>query len=140
MGTTSDETMESIIGQVEQKDIYDIIKSLLFALCFKNKLIGTKYLTEVLAISCSHSYHETSLSAGAYAIVARKHNSTVSSVERAIRTAIKDCHQNGNLQLLNKLFIGGFIDADYPPSNGELIAEIVAKLRYYLETVRGIRL
>lgn len=64
-----------------------------------------------------------------YPNIARKHNSTASRVERAIRHSIEVACSRGNSDFINRLF-GHTIDANKgKPTNSEFIAIIADKIR-----------
>lgn len=64
-----------------------------------------------------------------YPLIAEKHNTTPSRVERAIRHAIEVAWRRGNVEALNRLF-GFSVDSDRgKPTNSEFIALVADKIR-----------
>ena len=111
-------------------DALDVVLGrLLFALRFKNKLIGTNYLKEAIVARLQLPQHaRVSLTRQVYSRVAEKLCSTVDRVERAIRNAIVDCHNHGSLLALNDLIQCNVVSKTYVPTNGEFISNVVSWL------------
>jgi len=64
-----------------------------------------------------------------YPMVADKHNTTASRVERAIRHAVELAWDRGNVDMMNKYF-GYTINIERgKPTNSEFIAMVADKLR-----------
>ena len=66
---------------------------------------------------------------GLYPDIAKKHNTTPSRVERAIRHAIEVSWSRGNLDTMDRIF-GNIVDAQKgKPTNSEFIAQIAEDIR-----------
>ena len=63
-----------------------------------------------------------------YPTVAKKHNTTSSRVERAIRHAIEVAWSRGRLDSVNRIYGYKVFSAEDKPTNGEFIALIADKL------------
>ena len=111
-------------------DVSVVVGRLLMKLLFKSKLLGTTYLKEAVLYRYEKAECSiVSLTKDVYPTVANKLSTTVNRVERAIRNAISDCHEHGNLLAFNDLIHSEVIKEKYPPTNGELISVITSWLQ-----------
>lgn len=58
-----------------------------------------------------------------YPVIAREHHTTISNVERNIRTMINSCWYDGNRELIQRI-----CHRKYKPSNGAFLAGLYAQL------------
>ncbi len=94
---------------------------------------GYHYLREAIMLSVKNSEIINSVTKLLYPTVAKKHNTTSSRVERAIRHAIEVAWDRGDLDVLNSYF-GYTIQNDRgKPTNSEFIAMISDKIRLQLK-------
>jgi two-component system response regulator (stage 0 sporulation protein A) len=70
-----------------------------------------------------------------YPTVAKKHSTTASRVERAIRHAIEVAWDRGDVEVLNSFFGYTIQNERGKPTNSEFIAMIADKLRLQLKIV-----
>ncbi len=95
---------------------------------------GYHYLREAIMLSVKNSDIINSVTKLLYPTVAKKHGTTSSRVERAIRHAIEVAWDRGDIDVLNSYF-GYTIQNDRgKPTNSEFIAMISDKLRLQLKT------
>ncbi|MDP4118128.1 MAG: sporulation transcription factor Spo0A [Bacillota bacterium] len=73
-----------------------------------------------------------------YPGIAKKHNTTSSRVERAIRHAIEVAWERGDIDTINKLFGYTVHTSKGKPTNSEFIAMIADKLRLQLKNGRSV--
>lgn len=127
--STHDDIYEFVIGNtVDEADV--VVGRLVFALGFRNKLIGTQYLKEaILTRFALRDLPRVGLNSEVYPAVADKLGSTVNRVERAIRNSISDCYDFGNLKAFNELLKCPVISLKYTPTNGELVSSVVNWLK-----------
>lgn len=94
---------------------------------------GYHYLREAIVLSIKNSEMINSVTKTLYPTVAKKHATTSSRVERAIRHAIEVAWDRGDVDVLNSYF-GYTIQNDRgKPTNSEFIAMISDKLRLRLK-------
>ncbi len=94
---------------------------------------GYHYLREAIMLSVKNSEIINSVTKLLYPTVAKKHNTTSSRVERAIRHAIEVAWDRGDIDVLNSYF-GYTIQNDRgKPTNSEFIAMISDKIRLQLK-------
>ncbi len=94
---------------------------------------GYHYLREAIILSITDIEAINSVTKILYPTVAKKHNTTSSRVERAIRHAIEVAWDRGDIDVLNSYF-GFTIQNDRgKPTNSEFIAMISDKLRLRLK-------
>ncbi|MDD6479124.1 MAG: sporulation transcription factor Spo0A [Oscillospiraceae bacterium] len=96
---------------------------------------GYHYLREAIILSIKNSEIINSVTKLLYPTVAKKHATTSSRVERAIRHAIEVAWDRGDIDVLNSYF-GYTIQNDRgKPTNSEFIAMISDKLRLKLKMI-----
>ena len=90
---------------------------------------GYQYLRDAIILSVNDMEMLNSITKILYPTIAKRHQTTPSRVERAIRHAIELAWNRGKLETLNNLF-GYTIQNDKgKPTNSEFIAIIADKLR-----------
>lgn len=94
---------------------------------------GYHYLREAIMLSVKDGEVINSVTKLLYPTVAKKHNTTSSRVERAIRHAIEVAWDRGDLDVLNSYFGYTIQNNRGKPTNSEFIAMISDKLRLQLK-------
>ncbi len=94
---------------------------------------GYHYLREAILLSVKNSEYMNSVTKILYPTVAKKHNTTSSRVERAIRHAIEVAWDRGDIDVLNSYFGYTIQNERGKPTNSEFIAMISDKLRLKLK-------
>ncbi len=94
---------------------------------------GYHYLREAIILSIKNSEIINSVTKLLYPTVAKKHNTTASRVERAIRHAIEVAWDRGDIDVLNSYFGYTIQNERGKPTNSEFIAMISDKLRLKLK-------
>lgn len=94
---------------------------------------GYHYLREAIVLSITNSEFINSITKILYPTVAKKHNTTSSRVERAIRHAIEVAWDRGDIDVLNSYFGYTIQNERGKPTNSEFIAMIADKLRLKLK-------
>ena len=90
---------------------------------------GYHYLREAIILSVKNNEIINSVTKILYPTVAKKHNTTSSRVERAIRHAIEVAGDRGDIDVLNSYFGYTIQNERGKPTNSEFIAMIADKLR-----------
>lgn len=112
---------------IQNNDMEAVAGTILFALGFKSKLSGTKYLHAALVEM--QKIEECCLRRDLYPKIAEKFNTNSSCVERSIRHSINDCLIAGTLLRMNDLLGVPVVNGKYPPTNSELISSLSAWIR-----------
>jgi two-component system response regulator (stage 0 sporulation protein A) len=94
---------------------------------------GYHYLREAIVLSIKNSEIINSVTKLLYPTVAKKHGTTSSRVERAIRHAIEVAWDRGDIDVLNSYFGYTIQNERGKPTNSEFIAMISDKLRLKLK-------
>ncbi len=94
---------------------------------------GYHYLREAIILSIKNSEIINSVTKLLYPTVAKKHGTTASRVERAIRHAIEVAWDRGDIDVLNSYFGYTIQNERGKPTNSEFIAMISDKLRLKLK-------
>lgn len=90
---------------------------------------GYQYLRDAIAISVADQDMLTSVTKILYPNIAKKHQTTPSRVERAIRHAIEVAWSRGKMDTINSLFGYTVSNGKGKPTNSEFIALISDKIR-----------
>lgn len=94
---------------------------------------GYHYLRDAILLSVKDNEYINSVTKMLYPTVAKKHNTTSSRVERAIRHAIEVAWDRGDIEILN-MYFGYTVHTNRgKPTNSEFIAMISDKLRLRLK-------
>ena len=95
---------------------------------------GYHYLREAIIMAVNDIEIMNSVTKCLYPSVAKKHGTTSSRVERAIRHAIEVAWDRGDVDLLNSYFGYTIHSSKGKPTNSEFIALIADKLRVNMKT------
>ncbi|MCI8270293.1 MAG: sporulation transcription factor Spo0A [Lachnospiraceae bacterium] len=90
---------------------------------------GYQYLRDAIAISVEEEEILVSVTKVLYPTIAKRHNTTSSRVERAIRHAIEVAWTRGRLDTIHELFGYTISNGKGKPTNSEFIALISDKIR-----------
>ena len=90
---------------------------------------GYQYLRDAIAISVQEQDMLTSVTKILYPSIAKKHHTTPSRVERAIRHAIEVAWSRGKMDTINEIFGYTVSNGKGKPTNSEFIAMIADKIR-----------
>ena len=105
------------------------ITNLLIRLGAPAHLLGYHYIREALIITAKDAEAIRGITKNLYPAIAKKHKTTPSRVERAIRHAIKVVWLRGNPELMLKFFGYPINEGRGKPTNSEFIALIADSLR-----------
>lgn len=94
---------------------------------------GYHYLRQAIILAVRNSEMINSVTKQLYPTVAKKHSTTSSRVERAIRHAIEVAWDRGDVDVLNSYFGYTVHNGRGKPTNSEFIAMIADKLRLRLK-------
>ena len=95
---------------------------------------GYHYLREAIIMAVNDIEIMNSVTKCLYPSVAKKHGTTSSRVERAIRHAIEVAWDRGDVDVLNSYFGYTIHSSKGKPTNSEFIALIADKLRVSMKT------
>lgn len=90
---------------------------------------GYQYLRDAIMLSVNDAEMLNSITKVLYPTIAKKHQTTSSRVERAIRHAIEVAWSRGNLDTIDKFFGYTINNGKGKPTNSEFIALIADKIR-----------
>lgn len=97
---------------------------------------GYQYLRDAIMISVDDQEMLGSVTKILYPTIAKKHQTTPSRVERAIRHAIEVAWSRGQMETINELFGYTVSTGKGKPTNSEFIALIVDKIRLDYKKIR----
>ena len=90
---------------------------------------GYQYLRDAIGISVEEKDMLTSVTKILYPTIAKRHQTTPSRVERAIRHAIEVAWSRGKMDTINEIFGYTVSNGKGKPTNSEFIALIADKIR-----------
>lgn len=126
---------EKKIESIEQKevsgDLEDIVTEYLHNLGIPASVKGYRYLRSAIILAINDEECIECVTKVIYPTVAKKHNSTSSRVERAIRHSIDSAWHRGRPEYLNSIF--GNTIYDTKPTNSEFIATLSDKIRLQMK-------
>ena len=127
----SNENCTSLIADgIEQSVVY-FVEDLMLSLGFRNSLVGRVYLRDCLVMVCLSNKHAINLSEDVYPVIAKRYNTTATSVSKGIRHCLITCFNDGNLKRSNKIFRHEII-GNAPPTNAEFATTISIFIKRYL--------
>lgn len=110
-------------------DVEESITRLLFRICMPVSIRGYSYLKTAIAYAMDDPERIYSITKQIYPYVAKKHGSTPSRVERAMRHAIERAWYLGDIKNAVEKYGYSFRDYEFKPTNSEFIAETVEILQ-----------
>jgi len=114
---------------VTDNDLEMMITEIIHQIGVPAHIKGYYYLREAIMLSVKNSDIMNAVTKVLYPTVAKKHSTTSSRVERAIRHAIEVAWDRGNEDILNSYFGYTIHNGRGKPTNSEFIAMISDKLR-----------
>ncbi len=119
--------------KVTDSDLELMITEIIHQIGVPAHIKGYHYLREAIVMSVKNADVINSVTKVLYPTVAKKHNTTASRVERAIRHAIEVAWDRGDVDVLNSYFGYTIHNEKGKPTNSEFIAMIADKLRLRLK-------
>ncbi|MBE6797136.1 MAG: sporulation transcription factor Spo0A [Ruminococcaceae bacterium] len=120
---------ENNSAKIDNSDLELMITEILHQIGVPAHIKGYHYLREAIIFSVTNDEVVNSVTKILYPTVAKKHGTTSSRVERAIRHAIEVAWDRGDIDVLNSYFGYTIQNERGKPTNSEFIAMIADKLR-----------
>lgn len=105
------------------------LRRLLFRLGIGAHLFGHIYLREAVLMVMDDPDRIAHMHRSIYNVIAEKHSSCASNIERSMRHAIEICWKNCDTTFLHKTFGFAPLPGDARPSNNEFISLLAERLR-----------
>jgi len=112
-----------------EKNLESDVTAILHEVGVPAHIMGYHYLRDAIMLCVNDSSMLNGITKLLYPEVAKKHNSTSSRVERAIRHAIEVAFTRGNIDMIEELFGYTINSGKGKPTNSEFIAMIADKIR-----------
>lgn len=112
-----------------QQNLENDVTQLLHEIGIPAHIKGYQYLRDAISISVEEEDMLVSVTKVLYPTIAKRHNTTPSRVERAIRHAIEVAWSRGRLDTINELFGYTINNGKGKPTNSEFIALVSDKIR-----------
>jgi two-component system response regulator (stage 0 sporulation protein A) len=122
-------------GRQFSHDLEKTVTSIIHEIGVPAHIKGYTYLREAIMLVLKDTDLINSITKQLYPTVAKKHNTSSSRVERAIRHAIEVAWDRGDTETLNKLFGFTIHQNKGKPTNSEFIAMISDKLRLEMKGI-----
>ena len=116
-------------GDYIRQNLEDDVTQLLHEIGIPAHIKGYKYLRDAITISVEEKEMLVSVTKVLYPTIAKKHGTTSSRVERAIRHAIEVAWSRGQLEMIHEIFGYTVNSGKGKPTNSEFIALITDKIR-----------
>ena len=116
-------------GEYIKQNLENDVTQLLHEIGIPAHIKGYQYLRDAISISVEEKDMLVSVTKVLYPTIAKRHNTTSSRVERAIRHAIEVAWSRGRLDTLHKLFGYTVSTGKGKPTNSEFIALVSDKIR-----------
>ena len=121
------------VAAVQNPDLEVMVTEIIHQIGVPAHIKGYHYLREAIMLAVKNSEIINSVTKQLYPTVAKKHSTTSSRVERAIRHAIEVAWDRGDVDVLNSYFGYTIHNGRGKPTNSEFIAMIADKLRLRLK-------
>ena len=125
--------LKTATGSVGDNDLELLITDIIHQIGVPAHIKGYHYLRESISLAVKDADIINSVTKQLYPTVAKKHATTSSRVERAIRHAIEVAWDRGDVDVLNSYFGYTIHNGRGKPTNSEFIAMIADKLRLKLK-------
>jgi len=122
-------------GRKMSTDIEKTVTTVIHEIGVPAHIKGYTYLREAIMLVLKDTDLINSITKQLYPSVAKKHNTSSSRVERAIRHAIEVAWDRGDTETLNNLFGFTINQNKGKPTNSEFIAMISDKLRLEMKSI-----
>ena len=119
---------ESMLDYMEQ-NLENDVTQILHEIGVPAHIKGYQYLRDAITISVEDQDMLTSVTKVLYPTIAKKHQTTPSRVERAIRHAIEVAWSRGSMETINEIFGYTVSNGKGKPTNSEFIALLSDKIR-----------
>ena len=116
-------------GDYLRQNLEDDVTQLLHEIGIPAHIKGYQYLRDAITISVEEQDMLVSVTKVLYPTIAKKHGTTASRVERAIRHAIEVAWSRGQLEMIHEIFGYTVNSGKGKPTNSEFIALITDKIR-----------
>ena len=116
-------------GDYIHQNLEDDVTQLLHEIGIPAHIKGYQYLRDAITISVEEKEMLVSVTKVLYPAIAKKHGTTASRVERAIRHAIEVAWSRGQLEMIDEIFGYTVNSGKGKPTNSEFIALITDKIR-----------
>lgn len=127
-GTRKVKPFESMLDYMEQ-NLENDVTQILHEIGVPAHIKGYQYLRDAITISVEDQEMLTSVTKVLYPSIAKKHQTTPSRVERAIRHAIEVAWSRGSMDTINAIFGYTVSNGKGKPTNSEFIALLSDKIR-----------
>jgi two-component system response regulator (stage 0 sporulation protein A) len=105
------------------------VTNLLMAFKFQPDIMGFEYLRTAVILCYLDESLKNNISKKVYPLVADKHKATAETVERAMRTAVENCFNNGGLLEVNEKCGLIVYKNNFKWTNGEVISTLTELLK-----------
>lgn len=130
----SSPSSETMLQNNPSEDLEVTVSNIIKIVGVPAHIKGYQFLRDSIIWTIQDSEIINAVTKELYPGIAKRHNTTASRVERAIRHAIEVAWQRGDLETINKLFGYTIQVSKGKPTNSEFIAMIADKIRLQLKS------
>jgi len=116
-------------GMIHQRNLEKDVTDMIHEIGVPAHIKGYQYLRDAIILSVNDMEMLNSITKILYPTIAKKHQTTASRVERAIRHAIEVAWSRGKMDTIDELFGYTVSTGKGKPTNSEFIALIADKIR-----------
>lgn len=128
------ESIKGFAGEINEQNLESVITGVIHDVGIPAHIKGYTYIRDAIDLCIKDNQFINSITKMLYPTIAKRHNTTSSRVERAIRHAIEVAWGRGHEEVLNNIF-GYTIDTNKgKPTNGEFIALISDNIRLKMKS------
>lgn len=120
-------------GEISEKNLQIDVTDIIHEIGVPAHIKGYQYLRDAIMMSVEDMEMLNSITKILYPTIAKKHQTTPSRVERAIRHAIEVAWSRGKMDTIDALFGYTVSNGKGKPTNSEFIALIADKIRLEYE-------
>ena len=121
--------VEEIKKEEETRDLEQDVTDMIHEIGVPAHIKGYQYLREAIMMSVEDTTMLSSITKILYPTIAKRHQTTSSRVERAIRHAIEVAWSRGKMDTIDELFGYTIHNGKGKPTNSEFIALITDRIR-----------
>lgn len=126
--------LSALSGTISEQNLESVITSVIHDVGIPAHIKGYVYIRDAISLCIKDNQFINSITKMLYPTIAKRHATTSSRVERAIRHAIEVAWGRGHEEVLNNIF-GYTIDTNKgKPTNGEFIALISDNIRLKMKS------
>ena len=124
------------LQKLSDNELLRMVSEMIHQVGVPSHIKGYQYIRDSIVMCIDDGDYINSVTKMLYPDVAKRHNTTASRVERAIRHAVEVAWDRGDVVILNSLFGKAIHTGRGKPTNSEFIVMIADKIRLRIDSVK----